>query len=91
MGSKTTFAFVAIFTMSVASPALAYVGPGAGLSVIGALIGVLLAVGAAAAFVIGWPIRRMMRRRQQLAQTSGRAPVEDRVHPRDTAGSSRAR
>jgi len=52
---------------SYATPAAAYVGPGAGLSVVSALIGVLLAVGAAAVFVVGWPIRRMLRRRKLAA------------------------
>lgn len=66
-----------------AGPAAAYVGPGAGLSVIGALIGVVLAVGAAAVFVIGWPIRRMMRRRRQdaLARNGGAAREETRSSP----------
>ncbi len=55
-----------------ASPAMAYVGPGAGLSVVGALVGVLLAVGAALVFIVGWPIRRMMRRRKLANQRSSR-------------------
>lgn len=46
-----------------AGPALAYVGPGAGLSLLGALWGVAVAVIAALAFVVIWPIRRMMKRR----------------------------
>lgn len=84
----------AIFLLSLAAmtglagPAAAYVGPGAGLSVIGALIGVLLAVGAAAVFVIGWPIRRMMRRRRQLAQARS-APMPG-TSSRDGARSSSA-
>ena len=60
-----------------ASPAMAYVGPGAGLSVVGALVGVLMAVGAALAFIVGWPIRRMMRRRK-LAQAQTVPPDEAR-------------
>lgn len=64
---KTLFlaSFAAAF--AVASPAMAYVGPGAGLSVVGALIGVVMAVGAALVFIVGWPVRRMMRRRKQAA------------------------
>lgn len=63
------------FTLSEA--ALAYVGPGAGLSLLGALWGLLLAVGTALAFVIVWPLRRARRRareRQQTAGESGRSP-----------------
>lgn len=54
--------------------AFAYVGPGAGLSLLSALLGVLIAVGAALAFVIFWPIRRLCRNRAaaraELAATS---------------------
>lgn len=69
MMSLAVIALVAGFT----GPAMAYVGPGAGLSVVGALVGVLMAVGAAIVFIVGWPIRRMMRRRK-LAQAR-RMPV----------------
>lgn len=47
----------------VASPAWAYVGPGAGLSLLGALWGVVAAVVLALAFVVIWPVRRLIKRR----------------------------
>lgn len=50
--------------------AQAYVGPGAGLSLLGALWGVVAAIGAALLFVVLWPIRRMMRRRKTAANPS---------------------
>jgi membrane protein implicated in regulation of membrane protease activity len=50
--------------LGVANPAAAYVGPGAGLSLLGAFWGLLLAVGAALGFVILWPLRRMLKRRK---------------------------
>ena len=49
--------------VAAATPALAYVGPGAGLSLLGALWGVLFAVFAALAFVVIWPVRRLIKRR----------------------------
>lgn len=52
----------------VASPAMAYIGPGAGLSLLGALWGLVAAVGAALLFVLLWPLRRMMRRRREAKQ-----------------------
>ena len=48
----------------VADPALAYVGPGVGLSLLGALWALLLAVLAALSFIVAWPVRRMLRRRR---------------------------
>lgn len=46
-----------------AGPALAYIGPGAGLSLLGALWGVVAAVAAALLFLLVWPLRRLMRQR----------------------------
>lgn len=45
-------------------PAVAYIGPGAGLSLVGALWAVIAAVGAALFFVVAWPLRRLLRRRR---------------------------
>ena len=52
----------AALTVGLADTAAAYVGPGAGLSLLGAFWGLLLAVVAALGFVILWPLRRMLRR-----------------------------
>lgn len=59
-------ALAGLFTLGVTGEASAYVGPGAGLSVLGALWGLIIAVGAAVGFVVLWPLRRMFKR--------GRAP-----------------
>lgn len=57
--------FLAVLLVLLAFPssAFAYIGPGAGLSLLGALWALLAAVGLAIAFVVAWPIRKMMRRR----------------------------
>lgn len=59
--------------------AQAYVGPGAGLSLLGALWGVIAAIGAALAFVILWPLRRMRRRKkaEAAAREAGHAQQRD--------------
>jgi membrane protein implicated in regulation of membrane protease activity len=66
-----TFVALAITTALslAATPALAYVGPGAGLSLLGAFWGLLVAILAALAFVVVYPIRRMMRARKRPAET----------------------
>jgi uncharacterized membrane protein (UPF0136 family) len=58
--------------------ASAYVGPGAGLSLLGALWGLLLAIGAALAFLILWPLRRL---RQRARVQDDEADADGRRHP----------
>ena len=59
--------------VGIAAPAAAYIGPGAGLSVIGAFWGLLMAVFAALAFIVSWLIRRLLRRQSACADTSSTA------------------
>jgi hypothetical protein len=47
---------------------LGYVGPGAGLGMIGALVGLALAVLSALAFVVFWPLRMLLRKRKNHAR-----------------------
>ena len=57
-----------IFLILVASPpALAYIGPGAGISVLGSLLGILGTIIVAIGAILFWPIRKMMKRRKSTA------------------------
>lgn len=56
-----------------AGPALAYIGPGAGLSLLGALWGIVAAVLAALLFLLIWPLRRLLRRQRPAVERSGEA------------------
>lgn len=72
---------LALFAGMVA-PAAAYIGPGAGLSLLGALWGLLVAIGASLLFVIAWPFRRLLRGKRSNAQ--GKTTADD--HSDDTPG-----
>ncbi len=53
-------------------PAAAYVGPGAGVSLIGAAIGLLVALGTAVAIVVFLPLR-VIKKRRALARAAAAA------------------
>ncbi len=63
-GSRNSSIVAAIALLSFALPTQAYVGPGAGVTLIGALIGLLSAIFLALFAVLRWPIRRFLARRR---------------------------
>ena len=68
--------------------ASAYVGPGAGLSLLGALWGLLIAVAAALGFIILWPLRQAIRRARAKRAQNGDADqviFNDKKDPADEA------
>lgn len=69
------FILVAILVLTSGS-ALAYVGPGAGLSVLGSTIGLLAAIGLAVAMVLVYPIKLLFKRR---GRKSARVTQENRA------------
>lgn len=56
--------FALFLALGLAGVAQAYIGPGAGISVVGSLIGVVVTIVLAIGAVIAWPVRRMLRRRR---------------------------
>jgi membrane protein implicated in regulation of membrane protease activity len=54
-------AIASIMVLAMPATAFAYVGPGAGLSLVGAFWALLLAVATALFFLLAWPVRRMLR------------------------------
>jgi hypothetical protein len=72
---------ISIFAAFVADPAWAYIGPGAGLSMLAAFWALLMAVLASIGFLILQPVLRRIRRRNaaKLDQTErGREPTSQR-------------
>jgi hypothetical protein len=68
---KTAMPFVIALTLVIGfgQDAFAYIGPGAGLSMAGALWGLIVAVLAAFGFLLLWPIRKMLKRTAATAKT----------------------
>ena len=58
------FIVLVLFLFSTAT-AHAYIGPGAGLGVIGAILGAFVAVILAIAGVIWYPVKRLLKKRNQ--------------------------
>jgi hypothetical protein len=70
MRNLTLWLGLALFTLTVAAaaPAQAYIGPGAGITMLGALWGVVVAVALALGAVLFWPIRLLLRKFRKPAQ-----------------------
>jgi len=73
--SSRTFLLGVLTYLCVAMPAAAYVGPGAGITLIGAVIGLVSAIFLALFAVLRWPIRRYLARRK-AARESAAAPSD---------------
>jgi membrane protein implicated in regulation of membrane protease activity len=68
---------IALGLSLIATPAFAYIGPGAGITVLGALWGVVVAVVLALAAVLLWPLRALLRRRRKATRPAeASAPAE---------------
>lgn len=72
--SFPTVIFITGLTLPVV--AQAYVGPGAGLSLLAALWGLVVAIGVAVIFFVMWPIRRMRRRKAAAQAADSQASSE---------------
>ena len=61
------FLLACVLVASWPAAALAYFGPGAGVTMLGAIWGVLLAIGFALFALLAWPVRALLRRRRKPA------------------------
>ena len=66
---------VALALSLFATPAFAYIGPGAGITVLGALWGVVVAIVLAVVAVLLWPVRVLFRRRRKPTRPAD-APLQ---------------
>lgn len=83
MLKATTLLLLALMLLAPAHPALAYIGPGAGISVVGSLLGILATFLVAIGAILFWPLRKLMKRRK--AQAVGESK-EDNFKRDDSQG-----
>jgi hypothetical protein len=74
--SRRVALFCLLAASCLAAPAQAYVGPGAGVTLIGALLGLLSAILLALWAVVRWPIRRLLARRKAAQAGGPNGPAE---------------
>ena len=60
-----------------AGTAAAYVGPGAGITVLGALWGLIIGVVMAVGVILFWPIRMMLRKKKAQKEALAEGPSGD--------------
>ena len=60
--------FLTLLLLCLSASAFAYVGPGAGISVLGSLLGILATIVVAIGAIIVWPLRKVLKRRKAVAQ-----------------------
>ena len=60
-------------SLTLSSAALAYIGPGAGISVLGSLLGILGTIAVAIGAILFWPVRKMLKRRKAATASESEA------------------
>lgn len=68
-------AMVLAAAVTLNEPAHAYIGPGAGISLLGAFWGLLLAVAAAFGAIVWYPLRKLFRNRSAQRPANRQAPL----------------
>ncbi|MGH6943055.1 MAG: hypothetical protein ACREH6_02390 [Geminicoccaceae bacterium] len=84
---RTLFAALvgAVLAIGIVGPAAAYIGPGAGLSLVGAFWGLVVAVLAALSFILLWPFRILLRRMRGQRAHSHPSVSQHESKPSDEA------
>ena len=85
---KTISILIAAAGLLSAGTAAAYVGPGAGISVLGALWGLIIGVVMAVGVILFWPIRMMIRKRKAENEAAEAAQNEAAQSDQQDANSS---
>jgi membrane protein implicated in regulation of membrane protease activity len=76
--------FILIVLLLCSNVVMAYVGPGAGISVLGSLLGILITIVVAISAIIMWPLRKMLKKRKATAATNFNSDTEEPDKPSDS-------
>jgi hypothetical protein len=77
---------VGVWLLASAASAEAYVGPGMGLGVLGAIFGLLAAIFLAVAGLVWYPVKRMLRAKRGGAATAAGPAAATSAQPRQRGG-----
>ena len=79
--SKYFLSLLPLLTLLVCKPAMAYIGPGAGITLLSAIWGVIVAFFLAIGAVLLWPIRVLFRRRHNRAAKNASKTADSGASP----------
>jgi len=65
---KQSQLWLALVLVTLAIPASAYIGPAAGIPIIGSVVGFFVTVFLVIAAILFWPIRKIIKKRKQKAE-----------------------
>ena len=66
----TTLVPLVMVLLAPVNTALAYIGPGAGISVLGSLLSILATIFVAIGAILFWPLRRLLQRRKARREST---------------------
>ena len=69
MSKMTILILLTLLLLIQINTAMAYVGPGAGISVLGSLLSILATIFVAIGAIIFWPLRKYLKRRKARRET----------------------
>lgn len=89
MSKRFTIILPALLLPLTASQALAYIGPGAGMSIVGSVLSILATFFVAVGAILFWPVRKYLKRRKARRESAGGGQGRSKVEPDDAAGGGR--
>ena len=70
-----------LFLLCLSFSVSAYIGPGAGISVLGSLLGILATIVLAIGAILIWPVRKMLKRKKVRAAEAESAEAQAESAP----------